>query len=432
MIDYSEDRRIIKQAIDDNKLVVFVGAGASMESGIPSWKEAIEKIYEKIKPTSLAKDEALKIPQIYFNHRGGKEYTETIKEIFKYDDKETNKIHDLIIKLKPCHVITTNYDDLLEKAFVNNGEFLDVVQKDTDIPFCKNSRMIVKMHGGFTHNNFVLKEDDYLNYSRNFTLIETYIKALLAKNLILFVGYSFNDPDTKQIFNWVKSILGDNFQRAYYLDASNNYDFHTINYYKNFGINVIYLSVLEKNSFNEKAVFDNTIRLLEFIINDEEEKDLVYKIYQASRHLKDLNYILADYVADILSEIDVWYKENNLILLNDKAKELFIKLNAEQGALESEQHIAIKKMLNKTIIKKAYIHKESQQRRIWCNFENDQVEKIYEDISTQNLTSIKEYLDSLNMLEDINNQQQLLIAYIYYELQEYKKCYVILKKLSLS
>ena len=37
---------------------------------------------------------------------------------------------------------------------------------------------IIKMHGDFEHDNFVLKEDDYLSYSENFKLIETYIKSL--------------------------------------------------------------------------------------------------------------------------------------------------------------------------------------------------------------------------------------------------------------
>ena len=47
------------------------------------------------------------------------------------------------------------------------------------------------MHGDFEHDNFVLKEDDYLRYSHLFRLIETYIRALIAGNVILFLGYSY-------------------------------------------------------------------------------------------------------------------------------------------------------------------------------------------------------------------------------------------------
>ena len=38
---YEESKRIIKEAQENNKLVLFVGAGASISSGMPSWSEAI-------------------------------------------------------------------------------------------------------------------------------------------------------------------------------------------------------------------------------------------------------------------------------------------------------------------------------------------------------------------------------------------------------
>lgn len=35
--EYSESRRIIRQAQRDDQLVLFVGAGVSINSGMPSW-----------------------------------------------------------------------------------------------------------------------------------------------------------------------------------------------------------------------------------------------------------------------------------------------------------------------------------------------------------------------------------------------------------
>ncbi|WP_372999851.1 SIR2 family protein [Lutispora sp.] len=432
MINYSEDRRILKQAITDNKLVVFVGAGASINSGIPLWKDAVQKIYERIGSTALDKNDTLKIPQVYFNARGEKEYNELVKDIFKYDGKNPNKIHELIVKLNPCHVITTNYDDFLEKAFIANGEFLDVVQKDSEIPYSKNSRMIIKMHGGFTYNNFVFKEDDYLNYSHNFALIEIFIKALVAKNVILFVGYSYNDPDTKQIFNWVKNILGDNFQRAYFFDAGNCYDLNTVNYYKNLGINIIYSSECLRESFNKDSIYENTVKVLEYIINDEQETDITNIVYNASKHLVGLNYILAQYIPYMFRNLDVVYKEGSLTLLSNKAEELFKSLN-EDFLTKKSKLSTIKELLDKTIIKNSYIYDaESHKPTILCNFNKAPSAKLYEDIDNQNFINIKSYADSVNMAMQMDNQLQLRIAYSFYELQEYQKCYDILKKVSLT
>lgn len=431
MIEYSEDRRIIKQAIVDNKLIVFVGAGASINSGIPLWRDAVEKIYTKIGSKAVDINDSLKIPQIYFNARGEKEYTELVKDIFRFDDKKPNKIHELIVKLNPSHVITTNYDDFLEKAFIANGEFLDVIHKDTDIPYCKNSRMIIKMHGGFIYNNFVFKEDDYLNYSQNFALIETFIKALVAKNIILFIGYSYSDPDTKQIFNWVKNVLGNNFQRAYFIDGRNLYDLHTVNYYRNLGINIIYSSEhLEK--FKKEDVYDNTIKMLEYIINDNRETDITDTIYNSALNINQLNYILAQYIPSILRNLDIVYDDMRLRLTSDKSESLFESLNNESNVQNSEKLALIKTVFEKTIIKYAYIYdKRTHIERRLCNFDRVLFNKIYDNIDNQNYLNIKNFPDKANIVE-LDNQGQLQVAYCYYTLQEYHKCYYLLKKISLS
>ena len=71
---YKETKRIINDAKNSGQLVLFVGAGASIDSGMPLWKEAIEKIAEKMSLTDNQND-PMKIPQYYFNTRGKKEYT---------------------------------------------------------------------------------------------------------------------------------------------------------------------------------------------------------------------------------------------------------------------------------------------------------------------------------------------------------------------
>ena len=428
-----EDRRILKQAINDNKLVIFVGAGASINSGVPLWKEAIETIYEKMETISLKKDEILQIPQIYFNVRGEKEYNELIKNLFKYDDKEPNKIHELIVKLRPCHVITTNFDNFLEKAFISNGEFLDVIQKDIDIPYSKNNRAIIKMHGGFIYDNFVFKEDDYLNYSKNFALIEMYIKALVAKNVVLFIGYSYNDPDTKQIFNWVKNILGDNNQRSYFLDAASNYDPYMVSYYRNLGINVIYASEYLKDKFKKDNIFDNTVKLLEYIINDERETDIANIIYNSLKPFFSMNYLLSQYIQSLLVNLDVLYEFRHLKLGTNKTEQFFIALNNQNNTNSSNKLYCIKDFLSKTIINNAFIYdKETHKENTLCIFNHPSQADFYNDIDNENYVKIKKFSDSTIAEGDKLLQLQLQIAYGYYQIQDYEKCYSILKKLSLT
>lgn len=220
-ITYKETKRIIYEAMENEQLVLFVGAGASVDSGMPLWKEAISKIAEKMQLTDDQND-YLKVPQYYYNSRGKKEYTQLMRDIFKYEDcLLPTELHKTLLDLNTSTIITTNYDHLIEKAAEENGQFIRVVSQDVDMPYRKSKKELIKMHGDFEHDNFVLKEDDYLNYSRNFKLIETYVKSIIGSKVVLFVGYSLNDPDVLHIISWVKDILKDDFQRAYLILTKN-------------------------------------------------------------------------------------------------------------------------------------------------------------------------------------------------------------------
>ena len=45
---YKETKRIIYEAMKNEQLVLFVGAGVSVDSGMPLWRDAISKIAEKM------------------------------------------------------------------------------------------------------------------------------------------------------------------------------------------------------------------------------------------------------------------------------------------------------------------------------------------------------------------------------------------------
>ena len=174
-----ESKQIIRKASENNKLVVFVGSGVSANSGIPMWNEIINQIKKAIDYDDQDNADNLVVAQYFYNSRGEKEYYDFLKD--KLDlDVEPNQLDDKILELNPYHIITTNYDSLLENQAKNKGMFYDVVSKDSDLPYTPNGRMIIKMHGDFSNRNIVFKEDDYLSYSNNFKLIETFIKSIFA------------------------------------------------------------------------------------------------------------------------------------------------------------------------------------------------------------------------------------------------------------
>lgn len=241
---YLEDLRVINNALEHNKLVPFVGAGVSYDSGVPLWNDIIKKFCEHLGLDSKNQD-YLKIPQYYYNNRGFKEYKDLLNDIFLSNTYTPNELHRSIVDLGTDLIITTNYDKLLEATFVERGKFVDVICEDKDFTYSMNSKKLIKMHGDLDRGNIVLKEDDYINYSQNFCLIENFLKSIIGSHTLLFIGYSLSDYNVKQIFSWVKMILKEDFQNAYFLYSEGTARDYEKEYYKNIGVNLIELDKLE-------------------------------------------------------------------------------------------------------------------------------------------------------------------------------------------
>lgn len=274
------DIQIIKNAINTNKLVIFGGAGISIDANVPSWSAVISKIKDELDLPVDEKD-FLKIAQIYFNDRQEKEYVEKIRLLLGHKKLRYNEIHEELFELNPEHILTTNFDDLLEQVITKNSLPFSIIKEDKDLPYSNNTKLLVKIHGDLELGNLVFKEDDYLGYQQNHPLLDSFIKAIFSTKVVLFVGYSFNDYNLKQIVQYVRNILGKNFQNAYLLSVDKNIHLSHRQYLKNKGINVInYFDADYSEKKGKAKIISNYID--DFLIDN--------NIYgQNSKYLKKVN-----------------------------------------------------------------------------------------------------------------------------------------------
>lgn len=431
-INYEEDLRILRQALINNKLVVFVGAGVSCASELPSWNDAIEAIKAKLYSDSKGKDlDKLKIPQYYFDARGKKEYTDLVKSVFKADVKLfPNENHYKIISLNTHSIITTNYDDLLSEAAAEKQQMIQVICQNKDLPGKTVEREIIKMHGDFVHDNFVLKESDYIHYSSNFSLIETYIKSLIATNVVLFLGYSFSDPDVKQLFSWVKDILKDDFQRAYLFDVSRNYDYYEHEYFKNIGINLLYA-----NSFGFPTSYNYTKKLSAFLdlLNAKDKGDnLIDVLYQYCLPYRDIRYIRMNDARKMLCIYNSYIQNNSLVLLSGGgSKELKRILSLKNNKkIEFVFSVLGKSNINQLLIMEKDIktHKiEINSEELNCLMDSS----LFKCVFNFDFVGLRKIQENNELeLSDACPELYLQQAYISYHLRDYVKSYNYLKKCS--
>jgi len=232
------DIKKLKEAIAANKLVIFAGAGISIDAGVPSWSTLIEEIKAEIDLPEKETD-YLRIAQIYFNERQQKEFVEKVRTVLKHKKVNHNEIHEAVLDLSPEHILTTNFDDLLEQAIEKKSLPFSIIKRDKDFPYATTSNLLVKIHGDLDDVDIILKEDDYLNYSLTHPLTESFIKSVFATKVVLFIGYSFSDVNLKIIMQSVREILGKDFQNAYFLDTNKIFHSSQQEYLNYKGINVI-------------------------------------------------------------------------------------------------------------------------------------------------------------------------------------------------
>lgn len=325
---YGEERRLIQQAEREKRLVFFVGAGVSIPSGMPSWATAIKQIKKRMK--GILQDDALKISQYYYVQHGKRDYNRLMWAVFKYQKTlPTNHIHRELFKFQVKTIVTTNYDHLLEEAAKENYRVFDVIGQDSDLAYGFAENKIIKMHGDFEHDNFVLKEDDYLHYERNFRLLTAYIKALIAGNTMIFIGYSFNDPDLKQIFSWVKDVLGRDMPRFYMIVTKTAYSEVEANYFKNFGITVLYAKMMCEAPEHEEQL----VQMLQFL-REKEEQTMAEKIYDTLKPLQDLNYVHGRYIGQPFLATGICLDNNRLVVIENIGFRILNWLSAFGGNVE--------------------------------------------------------------------------------------------------
>lgn len=349
------DIKNIRTAIDTNKLVVFAGAGISIDAGIPGWRVLIDEMQSEV---DIPKNEQdyLRIAQMYFNDRQQKEFIDKIRSVLKHKKIKYNEIHEAIFKLTPEHILTTNFDDLLEQVIKKESLPFSVVSKDQEFPYALNTHLLVKVHGDLDDTDIVLKEDDFIDYSINHPLIEAFLKSVFASKVVLFVGYAFSDIDLKMIIQTVRNILGKDFQNAYLISVD---DLHPTQreYLKNKGINVVnyfdavngdgknYITEYLKgnNALNEdyykkgenlSEMGQNLLNFLRFISSYDKfnepltEKNLIDQIYLSLNRFSEFKSLPPDFVANlypfnISSQYVHNYERYSLITKNHKLYDLF-------------------------------------------------------------------------------------------------------------
>lgn len=369
---YKEIFKRIIEASQNNSLTFFVGAGVSAVSGAPKWLDLINAICNELgrKPQKqYTSDEYLRIPQMYYYsiNCNNKQYYSFITKCFDKDKLEPNIIHKLLLSFNPCSFITTNFDDLLEEAAAQSGQGFKSIACDTEISSINGDRYILKLHGDLKHKNIVFKEEDYLNYSENFKLIETVLKSIFSINTVVFIGYGLNDYNIKLILNWAKTLLKDQFNAPIFIHTeTEELSREELLYQESKGVKVVECKKCVPNLNENTPYVDRYKYVLQAINmysttsldkkNDIEAFEILYEL------LQPLNQLEALRIHDIHAKIGqyVYIGADGVISLLPTSKNIlsyFIQINKllEKNCTSLDKTILEKYKVISTVFSKARI-----------------------------------------------------------------------------
>lgn len=191
-------------------LTIFLGAGVARPAGLPDWKRLLMLLAEeRIAPSELAAfsrlselDRAALIEQ---RLSPGETMGAATARIIVDHSRRVAMGHALLASLPVNEVVTTNYDDLFERASTVVGRPCARIPGGRVEP---GQRFILKMHGCVSRpSTIVLTREDYLRFQENRTALAGIVQALLLTRHMLFVGFSFTDDNFHRIAHAVRNAI---------------------------------------------------------------------------------------------------------------------------------------------------------------------------------------------------------------------------------
>jgi hypothetical protein len=257
---------IIREKLFTGQVIPFLGSGASLRASCGMWEKCNEENCYFTEKKCLGRDapvdadsclpkagelacylarraefpknesiELTKVAQYYESVAAGRPLLyEELHSIFN-QNHQVNSLHTLLAEVPaPLLIVTTNYDDLIEQAFIKKGREYNLIVHDNNqatgdylliwhhgskVPetvLAKKVDMemdaapvIYKMHGAVnrldqSQDQYVITEDDYIEFLARMTkgtaIPHSFFK-FSSRRHFLFLGYSLNDWNLRVALN---------------------------------------------------------------------------------------------------------------------------------------------------------------------------------------------------------------------------------------
>ena len=206
----------------NNRCIPIIGAGFSKNAEIPVGKQMLDW-------DGLGRAIAELIPDFQFSNSldalssYSYEYSRTnliekTSELLLVDSIKPGETHKAFCNLPFELVVTTNFEFLLEQGYNLVNKFCRPIIEEEQLSISSKNQgvSLLKLHGDINHpRRLVITEDDYDRFLSTYPMLSTFLSNLLITKTPLFIGYSLDDNDFRQIWQLITDRLGSLKRQAY-------------------------------------------------------------------------------------------------------------------------------------------------------------------------------------------------------------------------
>lgn len=257
----------IRMHLHEGRASCMVGAGFSKNAEMDDttrmkdWSELADDFYEilygrKPSPQDTKYKSVLRLASQVGASKGRGALESLLQSSLPDERVYPGRLHIDLMKLPWSDVFTTNYDTLLEKAFIEADRYYHKVTNKETLLYAPHPRL-VKLHGSFPDiRPLIITEEDYRTYPQRFPEFVNTVRQSLIENVLCLVGFSGDDPNFLSWIGWLRDVMGAQTSPVYQITYNTQLHDSNIHLSHDLGLDIINLADIKNiNGFPEALDF---------------------------------------------------------------------------------------------------------------------------------------------------------------------------------
>ena len=211
----------LRKLIESKRAIAFIGAGVSVRAGYPGWSALLQELAEesgksKVPWTNDSLWDAEEVRQAFARPEN---FRRAVGKVFAPIGAITDEAVLSIVKMPFRHFITTNYDDVIERAYKQvHGKKLKQIDWDdepavrdfiTTMNHDRTPASCLHIHGSYDRpETIVLTDSDYSARYVDSMAAHRKLFAIFATQRVVFFGFSMTDPAFDELLRVARRTLG--------------------------------------------------------------------------------------------------------------------------------------------------------------------------------------------------------------------------------